>query len=172
MRRLPVGLDEVDQAVGGAVVSGDLVVVGEVAFNGLGESFAQLDTPLVEGVNVPDDALSEDLMLVGGDEGTESEGSQLLDHNRVGGAVAGEHLVWYEILELLAFETSLLQLSAHLLFSLSKRERLGLSQKVCQQQFVVDSTGNRVLRLCSRDKVSWDDSGALQNFANSDKRRD
>lgn len=140
----------------------DLVVVGEVALDGLGERLAQLDAPLVEAVDVPDDALSEDLVLVGGDEGAESEWSQLLDHNRVGGAVSGEHLVRHEILELFALEASLLQLGTHLLFSLAKGERLGLSQKVSQQQFVVDSAGDGVLRLCSRDKVGWDDAGALR----------
>lgn len=140
----------------------DLVVVGEIAFDGLGESLAQLNAPLVEGVDVPDDALSEDLVLVGGDEGAESEWRQLLDDNRVGGAVSGEHLVWNEILELLALKTSLLQLGTHFLFSLAEGERLGLSQEVSQQQFVVDSASDRVLRLCSRDKVGWDDSGALQ----------
>ena len=34
----------------------------------LGEDFAQLHAPLVEGVDVPDDALGEDAVLVEGDE--------------------------------------------------------------------------------------------------------
>ena len=34
----------------------------------LGERFAKFDTPLIEGVDVPDDALGEDVVFVEGDE--------------------------------------------------------------------------------------------------------
>ena len=36
--------------------------------NALSQHFAQLDAPLVEGIDVPDRALSEDVVLVEGDE--------------------------------------------------------------------------------------------------------
>lgn len=48
--------------------------------------------PLIVGVDVPDDALGEDLVLVHGDEGTQGEGGDLLDHDGVGRAVALEDL--------------------------------------------------------------------------------
>ena len=49
--------------------------------------------PLVVGVDVPDDALGEDLVLVHGDEGAQREGGHLLHHDRVGRPVALENLL-------------------------------------------------------------------------------
>ena len=40
--------------------------------------------PLVVRIDVPDDALREDLVLVHGDEQTQGERGQLLHHDRVG----------------------------------------------------------------------------------------
>lgn len=125
----------------------DFVVVGEIAFNGLSQSFAQLNSPLIERVDVPDDSLCEDLVLVGGDEGAESEWRQLLDHERVSRAVSGEDLMRNEILQLVAFHAGLLQLRAHLLFGLTESERFCLGEEVGEQQLVVDSSGDWVVSL-------------------------
>ena len=48
--------------------------------------------PLVVGVDVPDAALDEDLVLVHGQQGAQSEGGDLLHHDGVAGTVALEHL--------------------------------------------------------------------------------
>ena len=48
--------------------------------------------PLVVGVDVPDAALDEDLVLVHGQQGAQSEGCDLLHHDWVTGTVALEHL--------------------------------------------------------------------------------
>lgn len=58
-----------DQLVGGAIV----LEVGcggcfEFWNDSLGEDFAEFDTPLVEGVESPEDTLDEDAVLVEGDE--------------------------------------------------------------------------------------------------------
>ena len=42
------------------------IVGGEVLYDVLREDFAQLDAPLVEGEDIPDDALDEDLLFVEG----------------------------------------------------------------------------------------------------------
>ena len=48
--------------------------------------------PLVVGVDVPHDALHEDLVLVHGNQRPQREGGDGLDEDRVGGPVALEHL--------------------------------------------------------------------------------
>lgn len=63
---LPIGLQEVNQTVCGGIVRCDRFIVGQLRFNGFGQLLAQLDAPLVERVDVPDDALREDLVLVEG----------------------------------------------------------------------------------------------------------
>ena len=58
-----------DQLVRGAVVlEGRLGRGGQFGDDPLGEDFAELDAPLVERVDVPDDALREHAVLVEGDQ--------------------------------------------------------------------------------------------------------
>lgn len=64
MRLLPIGLDEIDETVCGAIVRGDLIAMVQLRFNGLGQLLSQLHAPLIERVNVPNNALHEDLVLV------------------------------------------------------------------------------------------------------------
>lgn len=90
--------------------------------------------PLVKGVDVPQDSLSEDLHLVHHNEGTEGEWSELLHHDGVGGAITLKHLVWEDAFLLVLRHTSLGQLSLHLCRSLALHESLSLSQKVGQKQ--------------------------------------
>lgn len=142
-------------------MAGDLIVVGQVTLNGFSQGLAQLNTPLIEGVDVPDDTLSEDLVFVGGDESAESERRQLLDDNRVGWTISGEDFVWNEIFELFSLHAGLFQLGAHLLFSFAKSESLSLSQEVGQQQFVVNSAGNRVVCLCRSDEIARNRTSSL-----------
>ena len=53
--------------------------------------------PLIVGVDVPDDALHEDLVLVEGDQGAESERGQDRQHDRGRRAVALEYLQGREL---------------------------------------------------------------------------
>jgi len=56
-----MSLDEVDEAIGGSVVRRYDGVVGHLRLDRLGQLFPQLHTPLVERVDVPDDAMDEKL---------------------------------------------------------------------------------------------------------------
>lgn len=159
---LPVRLDEVDQAVGGGVVIRHLVVVRQVTFDGLCQSFAQLNAPLIERIDVPNDALRENLVLVGGDKGTESKRCQLLDDNRVGWTISGEDLVRNEILQFVSFHAGLFQLGANFLLGLAKSESFCLRQEVGEQQLVMNSTSNWVVSLSCSDEVSWNHASALK----------
>jgi hypothetical protein len=56
----------------------------------LGEDFAEFDAPLVEGVDVPEDALGEDAHFVEGDEAAEDGGGEFFGEDDIGWAVAVE----------------------------------------------------------------------------------
>ena len=59
-----------DQRIRAAVVFEVRLPCGfEFGDDALGEDFAEFDAPLVEGVDLPEDALGEDAHLVEGDEG-------------------------------------------------------------------------------------------------------
>ena len=94
-----------------------------------GQRLAQLDPPLVEGVDPPDRALGEDAVLVEGDQRPERLRRQALGEDRVGGPVALEHAVRHELLRR--------PLGAHLLGRLAEGERLALGEDVGHQQVVV-----------------------------------
>ena len=99
----PVGgavvLEVINEAVGGAVVGGDGPGFFELGEDGLGELLAELDAPLIEGVDVPDDALGENLVLVEGDERAEGARGELGEEDGVGGAIAGEDFVGDELFQ-------------------------------------------------------------------------
>jgi hypothetical protein len=60
----PVILEMIDQPIGRAVVGGDRAGRFELGQDRLRQLLAELDAPLVERVDVPDDALRENLVLV------------------------------------------------------------------------------------------------------------
>ena len=88
-----MGLDMVDQPIGGAIVRVDAALSHHLRLDGLGQLFAQLHSPLVVGVDIPDNALGEDLHLVHGEERPQSEGGHPVHHDAVGRPVAGKLLV-------------------------------------------------------------------------------
>src|SRR5262245_24087907 len=90
--------------------------------NALSQHFAQLYTPLVEGVDVPDDALGEDGMLVESDELAKRIRCEPLGEDRVRRAVACEDSVGHEPIRR-AF-------SFDLLGGLTEGQRFALSEHV------------------------------------------
>lgn len=62
-------LDEVDQPVGGRIMRGHWVAAIKFRLNFLSQLLSQLHSPLVIAVDVPDDALNEDLVLIQGCRG-------------------------------------------------------------------------------------------------------
>ena len=57
----------------------------------LGQNLAQLDAPLIEGVNTPHGTLNEGDVLVQGDQLAQDRRGQGRSHDRRRGTVAGEH---------------------------------------------------------------------------------
>ncbi len=111
-----------------------------------GERLAQLDPPLVEGVDPPDRPLGEDAVLVEGDQGAERERVEPLGEDRVGGAVALHHPVRHDLLRR--------PLGPHLLRRLAEGERLALREDVRHQEVVV--VAERVVAPHEADEVAGD----------------
>ena len=101
----------VDQPIGGAVVSVDAALSHHLGLDGLGQLLAELHAPLVVAVDVPDDALGEDLHLVHGDHGAQREGGHPVHHDAVGRPVPRELLVRTDAGNISLGFASLLQLS-------------------------------------------------------------
>src|SRR5215813_7317527 len=151
--------------------------------NALRQSLAEFHAPLVERVNIPNNALGEDRVFIQGNELTKRFRCELVRKNRVGWPVAGEDAMGHEpIRRALRF---------HLLGRLAERKRFCLSEYICQQHVVVrpqriewfrecdEVTGNklrslmnqlieRVLAVCSRlTPVDW---AALVRYGESLQR--
>jgi len=137
----------------------------------------QHSPPLVERVDVPDDALDEDLVLVGGDEQAQRERRHLRHQDGVGGPVALEHLVRQDVRQLRVGQAGALQLVARLGRRLAAHERLGLRHKVrqqdlrrasacglleqCSANLVVQPARHRVVRAHGRQEVAGHEARAL-----------
>src|SRR5262245_41998116 len=80
----------VDQAVGGAVVADNFLAGAEFRKDDLCKLLAKFDAPLVEAVDVPDNALREDLVLVERDEPPQRVRSELVVQDGGRRAVAFE----------------------------------------------------------------------------------
>lgn len=69
-----LGLEGGEQTGGGGVVIGAGALGLELLLDLLGQDLSELDAPLVEAVDVPDDALGEDHVLVVGYQGAQGAG--------------------------------------------------------------------------------------------------
>ncbi len=93
LRKLGLLLEGKEQTAGGRVVVTTLTRCLQLLLDLLRKDLAQLDTPLVERVDVPDSSLGEGHMLVVGDQCTESSGRDLLGKDGGRRAVTKEGLV-------------------------------------------------------------------------------
>ena len=82
-----------DQALCRGVTGGLVELAGETLINALAKVLAQFDAPLIKGVNAPDGALDEDLVLVQRDQRTEVERVDAVEREDIARAVTGDHLV-------------------------------------------------------------------------------
>ena len=79
-----MSLIPLDETVGGAVVVEFGVGLGKFRENLLRELLAEFNTPLVVAVDVPDNALGEDLVFVHGDECAKAFRAHVVHHDGVG----------------------------------------------------------------------------------------
>lgn len=125
-----LGLIVVDQPVGGRIVGSDLLTRAQLWQDALGELLSELNSPLVEGVDVPDDSLDKDLVLVDGDQTSKSSWIELLEQEGVRRTVSWEHLVIHQRLIDLS---TLGHLALHLIGALSLHEGLSLGKVVGEE---------------------------------------
>jgi hypothetical protein len=82
--------------------------------NGAAELFAELDPPLIEGIDVPDHTLAKHLVLIQGDQRAERSRVQSVEQDRCAGPCAAALLV-------------------HWPKRPTGKQRFALTQTVCQQ---------------------------------------
>ena len=123
--------------------------------NLLGKLLAQLDAPLVVGVDAPDRALDKRDVLVQGDELAECERGQRVAEDRGRRAIALKATGRDDLLGR--------ALGTNLIGRLTKGERLGLGQEVAQEQLVdiLAAVGRRVGGIGEGDEVGRNHHSAL-----------
>src|SRR5712691_2490158 len=119
----------------------------------LSQHFAQLDPPLIERVDVPDDPLGEDAVFVKSDELAERFRREPLGEDRIRWAVTLEDAMRHEPIRC--------ALGFDLLGRLPEGQRFGLSEHVRQEHVVVPT--KRVERLVERYEVAGNESRSLMN---------
>ena len=119
----------------------------------LGQRLAELDTPLVKAVDVPDGALGEGEVLVVDNQSTKSGRCDLVGQDGCGGSVTQEGLVSDEVLGR--------TLSLDLIGSLADHKGLSLGKEVGCKHLLVLVALNGVVALGGKDEVGGDELGAL-----------
>src|SRR5665811_2189945 len=145
-----------DERFGGLVLTRQSLVVARDRRRDLErELLAELDAPLVERVDAPDDALRERDVLVQRDQLPDNARRERGGHDRRGRPVALEHPRAHDRLSR--------ALGPYLVGRLPVRERLGLSEEVREEQlvYVLVAVLQRVRRGGDGDEVGWDQLGAL-----------
>ena len=97
----------------------------------LGQLLAQLDSPLVERVDVPDRSLGEDAMLIERNQFTQSFGSELLGQDRVRWPVA--------LKEAMRDKPVRCAFRFNLFLGLAECQRLSLGKHVSQENVVMST---------------------------------
>jgi len=160
-----VGFVVIDEAVGRTVVASNITGGFKFGQNQFGQLFTELNTPLVETVDVPDGTLSKNLHFVHGDQTTQCSGCELLKQEAIGRAVSFKHLVRDKITDGLRLHLSF-QFLTNGVCVFPESHRLRLGEKVWQQNRMMvcrrsNIFGQVILRLDRCQKVTWDQFGTL-----------
>ncbi len=91
--RLSQFFKRINQAVRRRVMALHLIGILQLRQDLTRQLFAQLDTPLIEREDIPDDALNEDLMPIQRDELTQGERGDLFDQEGIRRPVAAEPFI-------------------------------------------------------------------------------
>ena len=152
-RQTSLLLESVDETRSAAVVLVGGAGLVELLLDALGECLAELDTPLVEAVDVPHGTLGEGEVLIVDNQGTQGSGCDLVGQDGSSGAVTKEGLVGNELFWC--------TLSLDLIRSLADHEGLSLGKEVGGKHLLVLVVLNGVVALGSQDEVGGDELGAL-----------
>src|SRR3569833_4755724 len=125
----------------------------------LGQLIAEIYTPLVEGIDLPDDALHEDLVFVERNQGAERARIELLEQYRIGGPITRKCLVQQQPRDLVGAHARRAEFCAHFLASLAAHQSLGLSKDVRQQNAMMVADG--VVTVDGREELAGNEPCAL-----------
>src|SRR3569623_1594603 len=159
--RSAIGFVVVDQTIGGRIVCRHRVIALELGQDTFCELFSELHAPLIEGIDLPDDALHEDLVFVKRDERAQAAWRELLEHDRIAGSIARKHPVRQQPLARVALQSGRDELGAHLIRLLAAHQGLGLREEFRQQNTMVIADG--VVRLDGREEVAGNEPRALMD---------
>ena len=154
-----MSLEPADETVGGAVVVEFSVSLGEFRKDLLGELLAEFNTPLVVAVDVPDNALREDLVFVHGDESAKAFRAHVVHHDGVRRLVTFEYLVRSEECDFFFGLAGGAEFFLSLGESLAVHQSFRLSEEVGEQLLVV--IANLVVAVGRGDEVARNHLGAL-----------
>ena len=154
-----MSLEPADETVGGAVVVEFGVGLGKFREDLLGELLTEFNTPLVVAVDVPDNALREDLVFVHGDEGAERFRRNVVHHDGVGGLVAFEHLVRGEECDFFFALAVLAEFFLGLGERLAVHQGFRLCKEVAEQLLVM--VAHLVVAVGRGDEIARNHLGAL-----------
>ena len=116
--------------------------------------FAQLHSPLIERVYVPDHALYKYLVFVQGEERPQGFGIQLPEQDGGSGMVTGENLVRQQFLQRFCCHSLSCQFSTDFVCVLAAHQRFGLGKEICQQQAMMIADG--IVALAGRQEICRD----------------
>lgn len=156
-----MALEPVDELVGRRVVLEFHVGLCKFREDLLGELLAEFNTPLVVAVDVPDNALREDLVFVHGDEGAEAFRAHVVHHDGVCRLVAFEHLVRGEECDFLFALACGAEFFLGLGEGLAVHEGFGLGEEVREELLVM--VAELVVAVGRGDEVARNHLGALVN---------
>ncbi len=125
----------------------------------LGELLTEFNSPLVVAVDVPDNALRENLVFVHGDEGAKAFRAHVVHHDRVRRLVAFEYLVRSEECDFFFGLASGAEFFLSLGESLAVHQSFRLGEEVGKQLLVV--IANLVVAVGRGDEVARNHLGAL-----------
>ena len=161
-------LERIDKPACARIVRVGLAALVQLSKNLLRQGLAQLNTPLVEAVDVPDGALGEGEVLVVDDQSTQGSRRDLLCEDGGGGAVAQEGLVGDELVGRALGLDFVGRLADH--EGLSLGEEVGgkhpdiislVQSQLCSHLLLVRVVLAGVVALCRQDEVGRDQLGAL-----------
>jgi len=125
----------------------------KLALDLLRETLAQLDTPLIKGVDIPDCALGKCKVLIINDQRAKRSGGNLLRKDTGRRSVAQERFMLQEHLgRILCFQ---------LCFVFADHERFGLSEEIGGKHLLVFVVGDWVVGFGGEDEVRGDQLSAL-----------
>src|SRR5262245_25101774 len=133
------------------MVEARLCLALEFRNNALGEHLAQLDAPLIEGVDMPDRPLGKNRLLVKSDEFAEDFRGEPLGEDSIRWTVALEYASRYERIRR--------SFSLDLLGRLAEGQCLGLREHVGHEHVMVPA--EPIERLTKSDEITRDESRSL-----------